>query len=106
MQFCEVPWRPWSILGENNTLVINRRQRDVKLTERLKPTEVGAILDNWPKRLHESIFAMCCAFPDCTNCECLQHRQRYCYFDCAGALGRPRITPGMFAPGGSVSLSR
>jgi hypothetical protein len=41
--FSEVPPGPWSILGENNTFVINSRKKGVKVTERLKPNEVGVI---------------------------------------------------------------
>jgi hypothetical protein len=43
VEFSEIPGGPWSTLGENNTFVINSRKKDVKLTERLKPNEVGVI---------------------------------------------------------------
>jgi hypothetical protein len=43
VDFSEVPRGPWSTLGENNTFVINDRKRAVKLAERLRPAEVGAI---------------------------------------------------------------
>jgi hypothetical protein len=43
VDFSEVPRGPWSTLGENNTFVINGRRKDVKVTERLKRNEVGAI---------------------------------------------------------------
>lgn len=39
----EVPPGPWSMLGENKTLVTNGRKKHVKLAEPLRPTEVGAI---------------------------------------------------------------
>jgi hypothetical protein len=43
VDFSEVPRGPWSILGENNTFVINARKKGVQVTERLKPNEVGVI---------------------------------------------------------------
>src|SRR5262245_21307816 len=43
VNFSEVPRGPWSILGENNTFVINARKKGVEVTERLKPNEVGVI---------------------------------------------------------------
>lgn len=43
VEFSEVARGPWSTLGENNKFVTNSRKRDVKLAERLKRTEVGAI---------------------------------------------------------------
>ena len=41
--FNEVPPGPWSILGENNTFVINSRKKDVKVSERLRQNEAGVI---------------------------------------------------------------
>ena len=43
VEFSEVPRGPWSSLGENNTFVINARKKDVRVTERLRRNEVGAI---------------------------------------------------------------
>ena len=43
VDFSEVPRGPWSILGENNTFVINARKKGVQVNERLKPNEVGVI---------------------------------------------------------------
>jgi hypothetical protein len=43
VDFGEVPRGPWSILGENNTFVINSRKKGVKVTERLRQNEVGVI---------------------------------------------------------------
>jgi hypothetical protein len=43
VDFSEVPLGPWATLGENNTFVINSRKKGVKVTERLRPNEVGAI---------------------------------------------------------------
>jgi hypothetical protein len=43
VDFSEVPRGPWSTLGENNTFVINSRKKGVKITERLRQDEVGAI---------------------------------------------------------------
>jgi hypothetical protein len=43
VDFSEVPRGPWSTLGDNNTFVINSRKKDVKVTERLRPNEVGVI---------------------------------------------------------------
>jgi hypothetical protein len=43
VEFSDVPRGPWSTLGENNTFVINSRKKGVKLTERLRPKEVGVI---------------------------------------------------------------
>jgi hypothetical protein len=43
VDFSEVPRGPWSILGENNTFVINDRQKRVKLAEGLRRNEVGLI---------------------------------------------------------------
>jgi len=43
VDFSDVPRGPWSTLGENNTFVINSRKKDVKVTERLRPDEAGAI---------------------------------------------------------------
>ena len=43
VDFSEVPPGPWSILGENNTFVINSRKKGVKVTERVRPNEVGVI---------------------------------------------------------------
>ena len=39
----EVPRGPWSILGENNTFVINSRKKGLKLSERLRRNELGVI---------------------------------------------------------------
>ena len=39
----EVPRGPWSTLGENNPVVIDGRKKDVKVTERSKRNEIGAI---------------------------------------------------------------
>jgi len=38
-----VPRGPWATLGDNNTFVINSRKKGVKVTERLKPNQVGVI---------------------------------------------------------------
>ena len=43
VDFSEVPRGPWSILGENNTFVINSRRKAVKVTERQRQNEVGVI---------------------------------------------------------------
>jgi hypothetical protein len=43
VDFSEVPRGPWSTLGENNTFVINDRQRRVKLADRLSRNEVDLI---------------------------------------------------------------
>jgi hypothetical protein len=43
VDFSEVPRGPWSILGENNTFVINARKKGVQVTGRLKPNEVGVL---------------------------------------------------------------
>jgi hypothetical protein len=43
VDFTDVPHGPWATLGENNTFVINSRKKDVKITERLRQNEVGAI---------------------------------------------------------------
>ena len=43
VDFSEVPRGPWSILGENNTFVINSRKKDVKVSERLRQNEAGVI---------------------------------------------------------------
>jgi len=41
VEFSEVPRGPWSLLGENNTFVINSSKKSVKLAERIRRTEVG-----------------------------------------------------------------
>ena len=38
-----VKFTPWSILGENNTFVINARRENVQITERSRRNEVGVI---------------------------------------------------------------
>jgi len=43
LDFSEVPRGPWSILGENNTFVINARRENVQVTERSRRNEVGVI---------------------------------------------------------------
>jgi hypothetical protein len=43
VDFSDVPRGPWSILGENNTFVINSRKKDVKVSERLRQNEAGVI---------------------------------------------------------------
>jgi len=43
VDFSDVPRGPWATLGENNTFVINSRKKGVKVTERLRQNEVGAI---------------------------------------------------------------
>ena len=43
VDFSEVPRGPWATLGENNTFVINSREKGVKVSERLRQNEVGAI---------------------------------------------------------------
>lgn len=43
VEFTDVPRGPWATLGENNTFVINSRKKDVKVSERLRQNEVGAI---------------------------------------------------------------
>jgi hypothetical protein len=43
VDFSEVPHGPWSTLGENNTFVINSREKDVNVTERSKRKEARVI---------------------------------------------------------------
>jgi hypothetical protein len=43
VEFSEVPRGPWSILGENNTFVINGSKKSTKLTERSRRNEFGVI---------------------------------------------------------------
>jgi hypothetical protein len=43
VEFSEVPRGPWSTLGENNTFVINKDQKDVNVTERSRRSEIGVI---------------------------------------------------------------
>jgi len=43
VDFGEVPHGPWATLGDNNTFVTNSRKKGVKVTERLRPNEVGLI---------------------------------------------------------------
>jgi len=43
VEFREVPRGPWSTLGENNTFVIDARNKGVKVSERLRRNEVGVI---------------------------------------------------------------
>jgi hypothetical protein len=43
VEFTDVPRGPWATLGENNTFVINSRKKDVKVSERLRQNDVGAI---------------------------------------------------------------
>jgi hypothetical protein len=43
VEFSEVPRGPWAVLGENNTFVINRSKRSVKLAERVRQTRPGDV---------------------------------------------------------------
>jgi hypothetical protein len=43
VEFSEVPRGPWAVLGENNTFVINRSKRSVKLAERVRQTQSANI---------------------------------------------------------------
>ena len=43
VDFSEVPSGPWATSGDNNTFVINSRKKGVKVTERLRPNQVGVI---------------------------------------------------------------
>jgi hypothetical protein len=40
VDFSEVPRGPWSIWGENNTFIINDRQKGARLAEKLRPTMI------------------------------------------------------------------